>query len=250
MRHVRLAPLSLADADHCKPFFFEPAVLFFSKDELAGALDTQTATAAECCRQCAEASACTHWTWLTSGTCQLKRGSIDANSLPWERSVVSGRVPVGLRADRLAAPLDAKTSARVAAQQSPSSDHSISEAVLLDPTLVGADPALLLGLGVDPALIPALGGGELNDLGAQIREFEGNGTAEQGNRTAEQATGSAVADVGGSEAPAPALPPCRWEPEDAPALEAGLARCGRPARQPPSALPLSGFLSHTNTLSL
>ena len=220
MRHVRLAPLSLADADHCKPFFFEPAVLFFNDDELAGALDTQTVTAVECCRQCVEASACTHWTWLTSGTCQLKRGSIDANSLPWERSVVSGRMPVGLRADRLAAPLDANISALIAALESPVPQKHVPNDVLHDSTLVGADQALQ--------------GRGLNGTGPQIQSRPGperSIAAEQGYRTAEQAKGSAVAEVGGGEAWAPALPPCRWEAEDAPALEAGLARCGR---APPS----------------
>ena len=247
---VRLAPLPPSDADNCRPLFFEPAIIFVGSDELAGVLDTQTATAAECCRQCAAASACTHWTWLADGACQLKRGSTSPSRPPLDVTVVSGRVPVGLRADRLAAPLDANTSARVSArfgisvQSAAAPEGSIpwdggevpnGTAFYFDPTLAGADPALLLGLGIDPALIPAIRGAEPNDTGPP-QFVPGPGEDMTAGQWAALAAAQRLAGGPPGWAPSP-LPTCRWEAEDAPALEAGLVRCGRPTRQPPSALP-------------
>ena len=201
-RHVRLAPLPELSQNTCQLAFFEPEVSFHGFNHVGSVLDSQTPDAVECCRRCATAAACTHWTWMEGGKCQLKRGDlVPGPGLP---GTVSGSATPGERADRLAAPLDPETAALL-------SDHELhlgspptaeGSPAFLDPVLLLSQPDLMRSFGMDPALFPH------SDL------LPKQGDPRWLSRP------SSFPNPGSQQ-----QPHCEWETEDATALKAGLFRC-------------------------
>jgi hypothetical protein len=97
-RQHRLA--SHAEAADCLPKLFEPQVSYRGWDTLVGALDRPAVDAAACCHACISSPPCTHWTWLQNG-CSIKHGHLSPAKLHWAPDVISGRVPLNIRVERL-----------------------------------------------------------------------------------------------------------------------------------------------------
>ena len=212
---MRLALPRELNQDTCQPTYFEANVIFHGNEQLRSVLDFQAENAAECCRKCAAVAACTHWTLYSGGTCQLQRGNLasisgnDGSEVLPGMTTVSGRMVPGVRADRLAAPLDAETAALIPPPPPP--PNASGGAVLyLDPFILLAQPELMRSLGIDPALLR-----EPAELLASVQGGAARVPAESGGH----------GDLAGLDsARGPRLPRCEWEPEDAPALESGLVR--------------------------
>jgi hypothetical protein len=101
-RHPHIANHTSAD-NGCQAKLFEPQISYQGIDTLAGTLDRPAGDAAACCRACLGSPPCTHWTWFDNG-CSLKHGQLAPITMPPE--VISGRVPLDVRIERLRVPPD------------------------------------------------------------------------------------------------------------------------------------------------
>ena len=101
-KQARLASHT-AGADSCQARLFEPQVSYQGVDTLAGSLDRPAGDAAACCRACVSSPPCTHWTWYENG-CSLKHGQLAPITMQWAADVISGRVPLDVRIERLRVP--------------------------------------------------------------------------------------------------------------------------------------------------
>jgi hypothetical protein len=102
VKKVRLAPHLLGRND-CYPLLFEPQIFYLGVDDLHGQFDQQSENPDACCQWCTVVESCTHWTWY-AGRCQIQRGRLSAQPIEYLSGIVSGRVALDRRVDRLAPP--------------------------------------------------------------------------------------------------------------------------------------------------
>jgi hypothetical protein len=96
-------PTHYPGGSSCHPRNYEDGVSFYGLDLLAGELDRPASSAEECCKQCVESPRCTHWSWLQGG-CALKNGRLVPIRSPWQKEIISARVALDLRSERLVDP--------------------------------------------------------------------------------------------------------------------------------------------------